>query len=106
MRPRVGPDFFDELYAENPDPWDFETSEYERAKYAATIAALEQRHFATGLEIGCSIGVLTQDLKRHIDDLLAIDVAEIALEQARARNPDVRFERREIPEEYPDGHST
>ena len=24
--------YFDALYAENSDPWDFETSEYERAK--------------------------------------------------------------------------
>ena len=43
----------------DPDPWEFETSEYEAAKYDATIAALEGRRYATGLEIGCSIGVLT-----------------------------------------------
>jgi predicted TPR repeat methyltransferase len=103
MRPRVHAAFFDELYAKDPDPWEFETSEYERAKYDATIAALEGRRFATGLEIGCSIGVLTQHLKPHVDELLAIDVAEFALERARERNPDVRFERREIPEEYPPG---
>jgi SAM-dependent methyltransferase len=103
MRPRVGPAFFDRLYASDPDPWAFATSEYERAKYDETIKALEGRRFRTGLELGCSIGVLTARLKRQVDDLLAIDVAELALEQARARNPDVRFERREIPEEFPDG---
>jgi trans-aconitate methyltransferase len=101
MRPRLGPAFFDELYASDPDPWGFATSEYERAKYDATIAALEGRRYRRGLEIGCSIGVLTQRLP--VDDLLAVDVSEAALEQARVRNPRVRFERREIPEEFPDG---
>ena len=103
MRERLGPAYFDALYADNPDPWDFATSDYEQAKYDATIAALEGRHFKRGLEIGCSIGVLTQRLAEHVDDLLAIDVAQAALEQARQRNPGVRFQRREIPEEYPPG---
>lgn len=103
MRPRIQRKFFDDLYATDPDPWNFATSTYERAKYDATIEALENRRYATGLEIGCSIGVLTGRIAQHVDDLLAIDVAEAALEQARARNPTVRFERREIPEEYPPG---
>lgn len=103
MRPRLAPGFFEDLYAENPDPWGFETSDYERAKYDVTIAALAGRRFRSGLEIGCSIGVLTQRLAEHVDRLLGIDVAESALERARARNPGVTFERREIPEEFPDG---
>jgi len=103
VRDRVHAAFFDELYANDPDPWKFETSEYEAAKYDATIAALEGRHFHRGLEIGCSIGVLTEHLARHCDSLLAIDSAEAALVKARERNPDVTFERREVPEEYPDG---
>ena len=103
MTERLGPAFFDDLYAANPDPWDFESSAYEAAKYDATIAALEGGRFATALEIGCSIGVLTDRLSRHCDALLAIDVAEAALERAKARVPDVAFERREVPEEFPDG---
>jgi predicted TPR repeat methyltransferase len=103
MRPRVQPAFFEDLYAQDPDPWDFETSAYEREKYDATIAALEGRRFARALEIGCSIGVLTRALAEQVDELLSIDVVESALERARVRNPGVRFERREIPEEFPDG---
>lgn len=103
MRERLRRDFFDALYATNPDPWDFETSAYEAAKYNATIAAIAGRRFANTLEIGCSIGVLTQRLKAHTDTLLAIDLSEPALERARARNPDVTVQRREIPEEYPPG---
>jgi SAM-dependent methyltransferase len=100
---RLGPAFFDDLYAANPDPWDFETSPYEAAKYGASIEALEGRRFVCGLEIGCSIGVLTARLAQQCGTLLAIDVAEAALDRARQRIPEVAFERREVPEEFPYG---
>jgi SAM-dependent methyltransferase len=102
MRPRVEPGFFDDLYARDADPWGFESSEYESAKYDATIATLEPP-YASALEVGCSIGVLTERLARHCDKLLAIDVAEAALAKARARVPEATFERREIPEQWPEG---
>jgi predicted TPR repeat methyltransferase len=102
-RPRLTAPYFERLYADDPDPWRFETSPYERAKYDATIAALEGRRYAKGLEIGCSIGVLTERLTDHVDDLLAVDVSAAALQRARARVPTVRFERRELPEDFPDG---
>jgi SAM-dependent methyltransferase len=102
MKQRLGPAFFDDLYSRDPDPWDFETSAYEAAKYDATIAALEPP-YASALEVGCSIGVLTQRLAERCERLLAIDVAEAALQRARARVPEATFERREIPEEWPDG---
>ena len=103
MTERLGPAFFDDLYAANPDPWTFESSPYEAAKYDATIAALQGRRFTSGLEIGCSIGVLTDRLSARCDTLLAIDVAEAALERAKQRVPAAAFERREVPEEFPDG---
>jgi SAM-dependent methyltransferase len=101
MRLRAG--YFEDLYARDPDPWGFATSEYEAAKYADTLAALDPP-YGSILELGCSIGVLSAELAQVTDDLLGIDVAERALEQARERVPGARFERREIPEEWPDGH--
>ena len=105
----IRPDYFDGLYAADPDPWRFATSDYERGKYAATLAALPPRRFTAALEVGCSIGVLTSQLAARCDDLLALDVAEAALDQARARCPPdrcpcVRFERRAVPEAWPEGH--
>ena len=104
--PAVGPDYFERLYARDADPWRFATSDYERDKYAATLAALPDRRFARGFEVGCSIGVLTRQLAARCDALLAVDVAEAALDQARARCadlPGVRLERMVVPEDWPGG---
>ncbi len=100
------PDYFAERYAADPDPWRFETSDYERAKYAATLDALPRPRYASALEVGCSIGVLTEQLARRCDALLALDVAEIALDRARERCAGlhhVSFVRAQVPEAYPDG---
>ena len=72
------PDYFDNRYAEDPDPWQFATSEYEAAKYAATLEALPKPHYASALEIGCSIGVFTKALAARCDALIGVDTAEKA----------------------------
>ncbi len=81
----VPPEYFDNLYALNPDPWSFETSDYERGKYEATLASLPRQTYASGLEVGCSIGVLTQRLAARCTRLIAVDVAQSALDAAQAR---------------------
>lgn len=98
------PAYFDALYSGDADPWSFATSDYEAGKYAATLAALPRPHYASALEVGCSIGVLTSALADRCDAILAIDVAEAALTQARARNgahPQLRFERGQFPGAMP-----
>ncbi|MCJ2054863.1 class I SAM-dependent DNA methyltransferase [Methylobacterium sp. J-070] len=100
------PSYFDERYAADPDPWQFETSDYERAKYAATLDALPRARYATALEAGCSIGVLTEALAGRCDALVSIDLAERALARARQRCRElahVRFERVQVPGQWPDG---
>ncbi|MCJ2019479.1 nodulation S family protein [Methylobacterium sp. E-065] len=100
------PSYFDERYAKNPDPWEFETSEYERAKYAATLNALPRARYSSVLEVGCSIGVLTESLAQRCDALVSLDLAERALSQARDRCknlPHVRFELAQVPDQWPKG---
>ncbi len=97
--------WFEAEYARDPDPWRFATSEYEQAKYADTLAALGARRFVSGFEVGCSIGVFTAQLARHCDRLLAVDVAESALSQARQAcisNPSVRFATMRVPDQWPE----
>ncbi len=99
----IKPDWFEQLYASDPDPWRFATSDYEREKYGATLEALPDRRFSSGLEVGCSFGVLTQQLAPRCDELLAIDVAQTVLDRAQEACPGVRFERRFVPHEWPPG---
>lgn len=98
------PEYFDQVYQANRDPWNFESSPYEREKYAATLAALPRPHYAEVLEIGCSLGVLTAQLAPRCGHLLAVDVSEAALAQARARCAamhQVEIKLLRVPEEFP-----
>ena len=100
------PDYFERLYARDPDPWRFASSDYERDKYAATIAALPDRRFPRAFEIGCSIGVLTRQLAARCEALVAVDVSAIALDQARERCADqahVQFAIMDLRRDWPQG---
>ena len=106
MNERLGREYFEGLYAESNDPWNFEASEYEQNKYARTLAVLGERSFRRALEAGASIGVFTEMLSNRCDELLAVDVSERAVAAARRRlsgRRHVRVERRTLPEEMPDG---
>ena len=101
----IGPEYFEALYREKGDPWEFETSPYEAAKYARTLDALPAEHFGKILEVGCANGVLTAKLGARCDDLLAVDVSDTALTAAGERcadQPHIRFEKRQLPGEAPD----
>ncbi len=100
------PSYFDHIYERTLDPWSFETSEYEANKYRHTLAALPRKRYASALEVGCSIGVLTRQLAARADTLLSVDVSEVALGAARRRCaslPGVRFARMQVPKEQPNG---
>jgi SAM-dependent methyltransferase len=96
--------YFVDLYKHEADPWNFETSAYERAKYEATLAALPRARYSNALEIACSVGVFTDMLAQRCDELLAVDVSPDALNRARARcasHAHVRFAKAVMPHEYP-----
>lgn len=98
------PDYFEMVYGANADPWGFESSPYEDAKYDATLAALPNARYRSGFEIGCSIGVLTERLAQRCERLLAVDVVPEVLERARLRChdlPRVRFALMELPGALP-----
>ena len=102
----VGREHFERLYAARPDPWNYQTSGYERAKYDASLAALPCARYTDALDVGCSVGVLTEALARRCDRLLAVDAVEAALDTARQRNaahPHVSFATMTIPGDWPDG---
>jgi len=104
-----GGGLFERLHREKPDPWALAESWYERRKRSMAMAALPTARLGRVLEVGCSVGVLTEQLARRADEVLAIDVSTAALTRAADRlagSPDVapvRFERRRVPASWPDG---
>jgi 2-polyprenyl-3-methyl-5-hydroxy-6-metoxy-1,4-benzoquinol methylase len=102
----IDPGYFDEIYAADNDPWNFASSAYEREKYALTLSALPKAHYEAGLEVGCSIGVLTRQLGHRCEALLAIDATERPLAEARRRCADlskIHFQQMFVPQQRPQG---
>jgi predicted TPR repeat methyltransferase len=97
-------EFFEQLYQENSDPWQFATSEYEAKKYATTLNALPRNLYQAGFEIGGSIGILTEKLARRCQSLLSVDVSPTAQAQAIDRCQhlnNIKFELMSVPESFP-----
>ena len=106
MSASLPPSYFDALYQRSPDPWAFETSPYERRKYARTLSTLPRPHYRSAVEIGCSIGVLTHQLAKRCGALVAMDSAQRALDRARKRcrdMPHIRFVEGQAPQDWPAG---
>lgn len=97
---------FERLYHESLDPWGYLTSDYERQKYAATLAALPKPSHGLCLEVGCSIGVFTRLLAARCEHVVAIDFSLGALQLAHQNLQGVRnvdLLRASFPEETPAG---
>jgi SAM-dependent methyltransferase len=77
--------FFEAMYRQADDPWQFATSDYELNRYAAILRVLEDRRFRRAFEPGCSIGVLTRGLASFCGQIEAIDISSSAVQQARER---------------------
>jgi protein-L-isoaspartate O-methyltransferase len=97
---------FEARYREDPDPWGYTSSAYERDKYAATLQACGEGPFDRALELGGSIGVFSAQLAPHCRTLTTIDAAPTAVAQATRRldrHPQATAVLGQIPAEIPDG---
>lgn len=97
---------FERIYARAEDPWGFASRWYEERKRSVVLACLPERRYASAYEPGCSIGVLSCELAKRCDSLLAADASPTALARAAARLeglPNVRLERHRLPDEWPSG---
>jgi cyclopropane fatty-acyl-phospholipid synthase-like methyltransferase len=96
---------FEARYQANSDPWAYETSEYERRKYDATLEACGEGPYNRALELGSSIGVFSARLAPRCRSLVTVDAAPSAVADARRRlsgMPSVQVLRGAIPEAIPD----
>jgi nodulation protein S (NodS) len=76
---------FEARYRAEPDPWGYLASDYERRKYAATLAACGPGPFTSALELGGSIGVFSAMLASRCERLVTVDVSPTAVARARCR---------------------
>lgn len=98
--------YFDRLYARHDDPGRYEACSYEIDKGAETLSFLHAS-YERACEIGCSNGVLTEQLAPRCRELIAIDAAEAATTQARARLvqwPQVEIRLMHLPHQELDGN--
>lgn len=98
--------YFDEMYADDLDPWGFESKWYERRKFQLSVAALPRPRYRHCLEPGCARGTLTELLVEHCDRVTSYDFVPAVLDVARARfrsQPAVELLELEFPA-VPDGH--
>ena len=97
---------FDDLFANDPDPWNFETSAYEAIKRRETLAMLHSDRCPRAIEVGCANGVLTAQLADVCEKILAVDVSANALRHAARRVApldNVELLHAEVPREWPEG---
>lgn len=81
-------EYFDALYERRADPWRLSERWYEERKRALTVASLPHQRYASAVEIGCSIGTLSELLIDRCDQLLATDISSRAIDIARERTGD------------------
>lgn len=99
-------EYFTGQYQRDDDPWDFDSSAYEKRKFELTVAALPATRYRRCFEPGCANGALTQRLARRCDELIAYDLLEGPAARARRRTahlPNVAVSQGVFPADWPDG---
>ncbi|WP_350270463.1 PIG-L family deacetylase [Brevibacterium sp. CBA3109] len=97
---------FDDVHIDRSDPWAVRDSEYEITKRATLLAHLPRISFSHTLEIGCSIGVLSEELAGLSERVTAVDASRQALNIAarlRSGASGVSYVRATVPFEWPEG---
>ena len=72
----LGRAYFEGLYARDADPWRFATSDYEREKYDATLAALPRARYACDSKSAAPSASLRVGSAARCNRLFATDIAE------------------------------
>lgn len=89
---------FDAMFAQSDDPWNVESSWYERRRSALVAAVLPNERLGRVLDIGCSTGALTAQLAERAESVLALDISDEALARARRRSvTNVEWRRAQVP---------
>ena len=77
--------YFDALYNDNTDPWQYQTRWYEKRKRDICLAILPQSQYNNAIELGCGNGVLSELLAQRCQALVSIDGNQRAVQLAKER---------------------
>lgn len=75
------------VFGRRKDPFIYTTSTYEKARFDAMEAILQDKSYADILEVGCAEGAFTQRLISLAGHITAVDISAGALERAKASMP-------------------
>ena len=96
--------YFDAMFAQDADPWRFQSRWYEARKRAMTLACLTRPLYASAFEPGCANGELSAALAPRCERLIVSDGSHQAVALARVRTAkfgQVEVRRAWIPDEWP-----
>lgn len=92
---------FEAMYLADSDPWQVESSWYERRKLSVLLASLPHERYHRVWEPGCGPGLVTAALAGRADEVVASDVSPTAVTLARARTselPGVQVQLSDLPD--------
>ncbi|MBX7045575.1 MAG: class I SAM-dependent methyltransferase [Ignavibacteria bacterium] len=79
--------YFDSKYANDEDPWDYESSAAEKMKYEFVVNLIKSMKANTGLilDVGCSFGYLSNKFSVVSKNVIGLDVSLHALMKANEK---------------------
>ncbi|MBB3105782.1 SAM-dependent methyltransferase [Psychrobacter luti] len=77
--------YFDTLYNDNSDPWQYQTRWYEKRKRDMCLAVLPKTQYNNAVELGCGNGVFSALLSSRCQALISIDGNTQAVQLAKQR---------------------
>ncbi len=98
--------WLEDFYATTYDPFGFDSNPYEQGKFDDTLTALGTGDFDRALEVGCAVGTFTERLAPRCRELVAIDVAQAAVDRTTERlqgHEHVLVQRMDFPDQMPTG---
>ncbi|MGM8909032.1 class I SAM-dependent DNA methyltransferase [Psychrobacter sp. 1U1] len=77
--------YFDALYNDNTDPWEYQTRWYEKRKRDICLAILPQAEYNNAIELGSGNGVFSELLTQRCQTLTCVDGNHQAVALAKQR---------------------
>jgi SAM-dependent methyltransferase len=84
-------DELERIFRSLKDPWNFESSPYERERMKVLLREVERYRPASILEVGCAEGAFTMMLSTVTGRVVGIDVSPTAISRAQQRCPGLTF---------------